>query len=64
LLDPDFHCQEEEVRVSVLHLAFVQQRLHNFFASRLVGNAQRLVLDVRPQAPGVDFDRCLQNEEI
>jgi len=46
------------------HAVFVQKILHDFTASRFVGNAQSLVFDVWPQAIGVDLDGGLQKLKI
>lgn len=44
------------------HAVFVQKVLHYLATSRFVGNAQGFVLDVRPQAVGVDLDGGLRQK--
>lgn len=44
------------------HTVFVQKILNDFAAGCLVGDAESLVFDVRPQTVGVDLDGGLQWE--
>lgn len=44
------------------HAILVQKVLHHLATGRLVGDAQGLVFDVRPQAVGVDLNGGLQRK--
>lgn len=45
------------------HAVLVQQILHDLATGSFVGDAERLVLDVRPQAVGVDLDGGLKRKD-
>lgn len=56
------HGQVKQSRVAMPHAVLVQQILHDLAASGLVGDAEGLVLDVRPQAVGIDLDGGLKEK--
>lgn len=56
------HAEIEELGVPMLHLVLAQEGGNHFFAGRLEGDAERLVLDVRSEALCVDLDGGLQGK--
>jgi hypothetical protein len=62
--DRHLHAQIEQLRVSVLHFVLAEEGAHHFFACRLEGDAEGLVLDVGAQTFRINFDGRLEENKI
>jgi hypothetical protein len=62
--DCHLHAQIEQLRVSVLHFVLAEEGAHHFFACRLEGDAEGLVLDVGAQTFRINFNGRLEENKI
>ena len=55
----NFHREVEQLGIAMFHLELVQERVDQFLGRRAWRRRKRLVLEIRTQAAGVDFNRDL-----